>query len=57
MIFYIRRNLLMAIETQMFLRGFFEGFVALLALGFIFGMGAHHLSRHDQCFQAGCCGG
>ena len=56
MIFYIRRYLLMAVEAQMFLRGLFEGFVALLALGFVFGMGAHHLARHDQCFQAGCGG-
>jgi hypothetical protein len=54
MIFYIRRYLLMAVEAKMLLCGFFEGFVALLALGFIFGMGAHHLARHDQRFQAGC---
>ena len=54
MIIYIRRYFLMAVEAQMLLRGLFEGFVALLALGFIFGMVAHHFARHDQRFQAGC---
>ena len=38
----------------MLLGGLFEGFVALLALGLIFGMGAYHFARHDQRFQAGC---
>ena len=54
MIIYVRRDLLVAVEAQMFLCGFLEGFVALLALGFIFGVSAHHLARHDQGLQAGC---
>ena len=52
-IFYIRRHLLMAVEAQMLLCGFFEGFVTFLALGFILGVGVHHFARHDQRFQAG----
>ena len=50
----IRGNFLMAIEAEIFLRVFAERFVALLAFGFIFGMIADHLARHDQGFQAGC---
>lgn len=51
--FYIRRYFLMAVEAQMLLCGFFEGLMAFLTLGFILGMGAYHLARHDQRFQAG----
>lgn len=50
----VRRHLLMAIETQVFLRGLAEGLVAFAAGRFIFGMGVYHLSRHDQGFEAGC---
>lgn len=56
MFFYVRCYLLVTVEAQMLLRGFFERFVALLALGFIFGMTTYHLARHDQRFQAGCGG-
>ncbi|MEJ2564440.1 MAG: hypothetical protein P8141_00485 [Gammaproteobacteria bacterium] len=48
---YVSCHFLMALETQAFLCGLFEGFVTLLALGFIFGMGVDHLARHDQGFE------
>lgn len=50
---YIGGYLLVAIEAQTLLSGFTEGFVALFTFCFIFGMGAHHLARHDQSFQTG----
>lgn len=49
----IRRDLLVAFETPFFLRVLAERLVAFFTLGFIFGMVAYHLARHDQSFQAG----
>ena len=47
----IRRDLLVANEAPVFLRVLAERLVAFFALGFIFGVGTHHLARHDQCFH------